>query len=132
MITFLPDQRFRICGSKTNFRTKIGGHLGFSVCCRWNRNENPNEGYFLITYDILHQIKLSPGISEKTPLYSPLLFTLIIFKHSTFRNEVYAITDWKTMREIEFAWLCILIYSCIIFLLIRIVLNYYEKMTREN
>ena len=59
--------------ANTNFWPKIGGRLGISLSCRWNRNKNPNERYFLISYDILHRIKLSAGISEKTPPYSLLL-----------------------------------------------------------
>ena len=62
MVTFLPDQQFSIYGPKTNFRPKIGGHLGFSACSPLYRNEIPNESYFLFSYDILHQKKLSSGM----------------------------------------------------------------------
>ena len=73
MVTFLPDRHFSIYGPKTNFLPKIDGHLGFSACSPLYPNENPNKCYFLISYDILHQEKLSSSISEKTALYSPLL-----------------------------------------------------------
>ena len=63
----MSDHWFRPYGPKTNLWPKFGSHLGFLTDFRWNQNKNPNECYFLISYDILNQIKLSPGMCDEKP-----------------------------------------------------------------
>ena len=101
MVTFLPDQQFSIYGPNSDFRPKIGGHLGFSACSPLYRNQNPNESYFLFSYDILHKIKLSSGISEKTPSYSPLLVVwdpLFLISSLTFCLSIVGRLLWLSKR----------------------------------